>query len=136
MAFHQDHIHPAAGFTEEKFKEMGVPKEQWQEWWDCRDCVPNLQLIYGRQNLSKNATPLKDWVGGMTESERATFASDNYFPEDSTLEFHDFIKFFKARKEVLRDKLKKVLALTSDRPSVILPEWNAHDGAMEPQESL
>ncbi|MEO6543993.1 MAG: DUF262 domain-containing protein, partial [Nitrospiraceae bacterium] len=50
VMFHQDHIHPAAGFTDETFREMGIPKEQWQEWSNCRDCVPNLQLMEGRQN--------------------------------------------------------------------------------------
>ena len=135
VAFHQDHIHPAAGFTEEKFRELGVPKEQWQEWRDCCDCVPNLQLMNGRQNISKNATPLKEWVGKMTESEQATFASANYFPETVGLEFKRFITFFKARKEVLRDKLRKALALTSDRPPTIRAEWN-DDDEIEPQERL
>jgi hypothetical protein len=133
VAFHQDHIHPAAGFTEEKFRELEVPKEQWQEWWDCCDCVPNLQLMNGRQNISKNATPLKDWVAKMTESEQATFASDNYFPKAIGLEFKDFVKFFRARKEVLRDKLKSALAFTSDRPPAMPAEWNNHDDEVEPQ---
>jgi len=136
VAFHQDHIHPAAGFTEEKFEEMGIPKGQWQDWYDCCNCVPNLQLMNGRQNIIKNATPLKDWVGKMSKSEQATFASDNYFPETIALDFKDFIAFFKARQEVLRDKLKKVLALTSVRSSATLAEWNDNDDDIEPQESL
>jgi hypothetical protein len=135
VEFHQDHIHPASGFTEQQFQEMGIPIEQWQEWWDYRDCVPNLQLMNGRQNISKNATPLKEWVGEMSEAEQATFASDNYFPEAIDLEFRHFIAYFKQRKEVLRNKLKKVLALTSDRPSAVLPEWNDQDDEMEPQET-
>jgi len=133
--FHQDHIHPAAGFTEEKLKEMGIPEEQWQEWWNCRDCVPNLQLMKGRENISKNATPLKDWVGKMDDTEKATFADDNYFPKNIGLEFKDFMAFFEQRKEKLRNELKKVLALTADRPSVILTEWNDRDEEIEPQES-
>ncbi len=135
VELHQDHIHPAAGFTELQFQGMGIPKEQWQEWWDSRDCVPNLQLMNGRQNISKNATPLKEWVGKMSESEQATFACDNYFPETGDLEFKDFMTFFKERKKVLRDKLKKVLALTSDRPAPVLAEWNDHDDEIEPQEA-
>jgi hypothetical protein len=90
----------------------------------------------GRQNIIKNATPLKDWVGKMSKSEQATFASDNYFPETIALDFKDFIAFFKARQEVLRDKLKKVLALTSVRSSATLAEWNDNDDDIEPQESL
>lgn len=103
VAFHQDHIHPAAGFTDEKFREMGIPTEQWQEWWDCRDCVPNLQLMEGKQNESKNATPLGKWVGRESESWGATFARNNYFPENVGLGFKDFMEFFKQRKEVLKN---------------------------------
>jgi hypothetical protein len=146
VAFHQDHIHPAAGFTEERFKEMGIPKEQWQNWLDCRDCVPNLQLMDGRQNVSKSATPLKDWVEEMEESKKETFdankfAADNYFPkadEDGAaigLEFKNFMTFFARRKEVLRDELMRVLALTSDSPAPTIPaEWN--DDEVDPQERV
>jgi hypothetical protein len=76
VVFHQDHIHPTAGFTEGSLRELGIPIEQWQEYWSLRDCVPNLQLMNGRQNLSKNATPLKDWLGRMSELEQASFAKD------------------------------------------------------------
>jgi hypothetical protein len=69
----------------------------------------------------------------MEESERVKFASDNYFPESVGLEFKNFMTFFKRRKEVLRNELKKVLALTSDRPAT--EEWNDRDNEIEPQES-
>jgi hypothetical protein len=49
------------------------------------------------------------------------------------LDFKDFMSFFKARKEVLREKLKKVLALTSDRPLAMPAEWSTDDD-IEPQE--
>jgi hypothetical protein len=132
--FHQDHIHPAAGFTNDKFDEMGIPREQWQDWTNCRDCVPNLQLMEGRQNESKNAKPLKKWVETMSESERATFASSNYFPVNVGMEFKDFMKFFKQRKEVLRNELKKVLALTNEPLPEAMAEWNDRDNDIETQE--
>ena len=40
-------------------------------------------------------------VAGKQKAEQATFATDNYFPEQVGLEFRDFIAFFKRRKEVL-----------------------------------
>jgi uncharacterized protein with ParB-like and HNH nuclease domain len=135
VVFHQDHIHPASGFSEENFRAMRIPEERWQEWWDCRDCVPNLQLMNGRQNIRKNATPLKDWVGEMTDNEATTFASDNYFPQSVDLEFKDFMAFFLQRKEVLRKELEKVLALTSDKPFEVVSEWSDRDDELEAQES-
>ena len=121
VIFHQDHIYPAAGFTEEKYREMGILQEQWQEWWNLRDCVPNLQLMTGRQNNSKNATPFKEWFMQMDEADRTAFSKNNYLPTDIELSFENFIDFFKQRKEKLRLELRKVLkveVLTAGRPAV------------------
>ncbi|MDO8313840.1 MAG: DUF262 domain-containing protein [Rugosibacter sp.] len=124
VVFHQDHMHPEAGFSKANFEEMRLPPEQRQEWLDCRDCVPNLQLMKDRQNESKNATPLKTWMENMEESERVAFFKDNYFPANESLEFSKFMQFFKLRKEILRNELRKVLALTNVQAAVVIPEWS------------
>lgn len=131
VEFHQDHIHPESSFTEKNFREMGIPQEEWREWRSCRDCIPNLQLMEGRLNESKNATPLLRWVEQMDESRRASFATSNYFPENVDLAFKDFMIFFERRKEILRKKLKEVLALSSNIPSVPLAEWNDRNDEIE-----
>jgi hypothetical protein len=143
VMFHQDHIHPAAGFTKEKFQEMGIPEGQWQEWLEYRDCVPNLQMMEGRRNESKNATPFKTWFEQMEGKKREAFARDNYLPDSVDLQFENFIPFFHQRKELLRDELRKVLALnrepTLEIPAVWgdldeeieLPEAQVADGATE-----
>ena len=135
VVFHQDHIHPAAGFSEENFKAIGLAETQWQEWWNCRDCVPNLQLMEGRQNESKNASPLKGWIEQMRESERSIFASNNYFPENVGLDFKDFISFYQKRKEILRVKLRKVLAMTNSQPAKAPDEWADRNEEIDSQES-
>ena len=135
VVFHQDHIHPAAGFAEETFKGLGLPDTQWQEWYNARDCVPNLQLMEGRQNESKNATPLKEWIERMRESDRAIFASNNYFPGSVGLSFKDFIAFYQKRKEILRGELRKVLAMTSQQPTSAADEWADRNEEIEVQES-
>ena len=124
VVFHQDHMHPAAGFSKENSEAIGLAAEQWQAWLDCRDCVPNLQLMKDRQNESKNATPLKDWVEDMCVSEQMAFFNDNYFPANESLAFSNFMQFFKLRKEILRNELRKVLALTNVQATVVIPEWN------------
>lgn len=124
VLFHQDHIHPFADFKIEIFRKNGIPEEQWQEWLDYRDCVPNLQLMEGRQNQSKNATPLLKWIKQMDSSERAAYARNNFFPNNSDLDFVNFRSFFLQRKEILRGKLKKVLSLTQQAHTPEQPEWN------------
>jgi uncharacterized protein with ParB-like and HNH nuclease domain len=131
VVFHQDHIHPAASFTKEKFKEMGIPVEQWQEWWDCRDCLPNLQLMEGRRNESKNATPFKTWFGLLDDTKQAAFADANYLPDGVGLEFENFLNFFHSRKDKLRRELKKVLALTTESPAVGVMDWTDPEDEIE-----
>ena len=133
--FHQDHIHPHAGFSEAKFREMGIPAEQWQEWLDCRDCVPNLQLMEGRKNESKNATPFKTWFGQLDENKREAFARDNYLPDGTGLEFENFKLFFNQRKELLRRELSRVLALTSQPTADVSTEWAGRDDEIEAPEA-
>ncbi|AKB27659.1 hypothetical protein MSSIT_0940 [Methanosarcina siciliae T4/M] len=136
VIFHQDHIHPATGFNEEKYREMKIPQDQWQDWYDLRDCVPNLQLMSGRQNSTKNATPFKEWFMQMDESDRTAFSKNNYLPDDVDLDFENFIVFFKQRKEKLRLELRKVLkvqALTAGQLAV-LTDWDGHNDEIDEQE--
>ncbi|ORC38341.1 hypothetical protein B4O97_00870 [Marispirochaeta aestuarii] len=108
-SFHQDHIHPASKFCREEFEAMGINSEQYAQWWEWRDQVPNLQLMEGSQNQSKNATPLKDWLQRMSNREREHFITSNYFPEELKLAFDDFPEFFNARREILREELGNLL---------------------------
>jgi hypothetical protein len=127
VAFHQDHIHPASGFTEDKFRSMGISRDEWQMWKDCCDCVPNLQLMEGRRNESKNATPFKLWFEQMDEANREAFANQNYLPNTVGLEFENFMLFFNQRKEKLRAELGKVLALSTGKALDVPSEWDGRD---------
>jgi len=130
VMFHQDHIHPAARFDEPTFKAMGIPKEQWKDWLDLRDCLPNLQLMEGKQNSAKNAKPFKDWFGGMSEAHQASFSTSNYFPADISLGFEHFMEFYRGRKEMLRSELKKVLAM-SEAATLDEAVWAGRDDEIE-----
>jgi hypothetical protein len=87
----------------------------------------------GRQNKSKNATPLKEWFEQMRESDRAIFASNNYFPANVGLDFKKFMLFYQKRKEILRGKLREVLAMTSQPPTEAPDEWIGRDEEIEVQ---
>jgi len=143
VSFHQDHIHPAAGFTDVNFRRMEILETDWALWKGNRDRLPNLQLMEGRQNISKNDTPLEQWVKGLDGAVRTSFFRENYFPENIGLEFSNFDTFFQQRKEVLRRELKKVLVLIPDRQlnntdgvrSVELATWEGQDEDVEEHEN-
>ncbi|MDX9989976.1 DUF262 domain-containing protein [Thiothrix unzii] len=112
VSFHQDHIHPAAGFNKEAFSQLGLTQEEQELWMQKRDQLPNLQLLEGRQNQSKNAKPLADWISDKKEYEFKHFTATNFFPEGIGMEFSSFPIFFEARREMLRAKLFEILCVT------------------------
>lgn len=113
VQFHQDHIHPASHFSSSIFDQLALSKEEREEWLILRDTIPNLQLMEGRQNESKNASTFKDWMNQKEESERGIFCVSNYISKDVAFEFAAFKSFYEMRKEKLKNELKRVLAVTS-----------------------
>ena len=113
ISFHQDHIHPASRFNKAVFKEMNITDEDVVKWLERRDCVPNLQLMEGKLNSSKNDTPFKEWLELLPQVEQASFKQLNYIPDDISLEFSDFLEFYEARESMLRKKLRTLLSLSS-----------------------
>ena len=115
VVFHQDHIHPASMFTDTQLAKNGVPKEKWQDWQQKKDQLPNLQLMEGKENESKNRTPFKDWLYGKDSSgqpnmiDPTKFKKDNYISETVSLDLKDFETFYHERKKQLREEIKKVL---------------------------
>ncbi len=128
IQFHQDHIHPAAGFDTKNLDSLGIPPEQRTAWTEKRDRLPNLQLMEGRENISKNKTPIESWLKGIGEPYSSAFRSQNYFPENTSLDFKNFLEFYEKRKSILREKLRAVLAISSN-PEIAQPE----DGSENPE---
>lgn len=108
--FHQDHMHPYTGFEESKIANLKLPDGsviddvRKDEWRRRRNTLANLQLLEGRENERKNATPLVDWIKVMANSENA-----KYMPIDSSFELSDFEDFMDKRQKLMSDALKAIL---------------------------
>jgi uncharacterized protein with ParB-like and HNH nuclease domain len=115
VTFHQDHIHPESMFTNTQLTKNNIAKEKWEEWQQKRDKLPNLQLMEGKENESKNKTPFKDWLYGKDSGgypnvvDPAKFKKDNYISETISLDFKDFEMFYEERKKLLKTEIKRVL---------------------------
>lgn len=109
--FHQDHIHPSAGFKNNKLKPFGLDDETISNWLGIKDTIPNLQLMEGKENESKNATPFKKWLTGETVGDVEKFKLDNFIPKEVDLGIEHFESFYTARKQLIIDKLVQVLNL-------------------------
>ena len=108
--FHQDHMHPYAGFEESKIANLKLPDGsiiddvRKDEWRRRRNTLANLQLLEGRENERKNATPLVDWIDVTANSENA-----KYMPSDSSFELSHFEDFMDKRQKLMSDALKAIL---------------------------
>jgi uncharacterized protein with ParB-like and HNH nuclease domain len=116
VQFHQDHIHPQAFFTNAKLKSQGIAESKWSKWQEMKDKLPNLQVMEGKENESKNKTAFKIWLNGTDSNghpnirDKKKFKQDNFIPDiDLTLE--NFEEFFTRRKELLESELRKILRI-------------------------
>ena len=105
---HQDHLHPAKFFTNDKYFKENIPQEVQDFAKDKKNWngIANLQLLDGSQNISKNDMPLKDWVVKNNRTNKDLFLS-----EGTSLELKDFKEFILDRRENLKTLLKQIVIL-------------------------
>lgn len=104
---HQDHIHPYSNFSTEKLKANGVKATDIHLWQSYASQLPNLELLCGNENQSKNDSQFKDWIS--KQPNKAEYMKLNYIPNVS-FEFSNFMEFFLKRKELMKKELKKALS--------------------------
>lgn len=108
--FHQDHMHPHTSFEEEKIKDLilasgdKIDDETREDWRRRRDTLANLQLLEGRENEKKNATPLIEWLKKPENMDNA-----KYLPDGISYELSNFEQFMEERQKLMSDALKAIL---------------------------
>ena len=112
--FHEDHLHPQAGFTAPRLAKAGITTpEQQAAYRERRDGIPNLQLLDGTLNQEKSRTALGEWLDDRfagKPSERQHYMTLHYIP-DVDLSFSNFIEFTDRRRELMRARLRAELGL-------------------------
>lgn len=105
--FHQDHLHPAS-----KYDSLSQDDKD-KYGWNIYNSILNLQMLGANENESKNNSDLKDWVNREVkdkgDSYRDSFLEDHIIP-DVDLDINNFSVFVEARKNILVNKLKKLLS--------------------------
>ncbi|RHV23269.1 DUF262 domain-containing protein [Blautia sp. OM05-6] len=108
--FHQDHMHPHTSFEEEKIKDLSlasgdkIDDETREDWRRRRNTLANLQLLEGRENEKKNATPLIEWLKKPENMDNA-----KYLPDGISYELSNFEQFMEERQKLMSDALKAIL---------------------------
>lgn len=105
--YEQDHLHPDSRFNESK--PLSVTIEDWKKWRGMRNRLPNIQLLEGRSNGSKSDMRLVDYYNDMNDEQKTEFCKQAMIPQDVSLEFEDFEKFYDARKAMLTERIRELL---------------------------
>lgn len=107
--YEQDHLHPDSRF--DSTKPISISMEDWRRWRGMRNRLPNLHLLEGRSNGSKNDMRLVDYYNDMNEEQQIDFCKQSFIPNpnDVSLELENFEEFYEKRKAILTDKIKKLL---------------------------
>lgn len=105
--YEQDHLHPDNRFNESK--PVSVTMEDWKRWRGMRNRLPNLHLLEGRSNGSKNDMRLVDYYNDMNDEQKAEFCKQAMISQDVSLEIEDFEKFYEARKAILTERIRELL---------------------------
>lgn len=105
--YEQDHLHPYDRFDGNK--PINVSMEDWRRWRGLRNRLPNLQLLEGRSNGSKNSMRLIDYYNDMNNAQKADFYKQAIIPEGASLEMETFEELYNKRKEVLAQRIRVLL---------------------------
>lgn len=105
--YEQDHLHPFDTFDDNK--PVSVSMEDWKRWRGNRNRLPNLQLLEGRSNGSKNDMRLVDYYNDMNDEQKTEFRKQAIIPDGVSLELENFDEFYEKRKAVLKDRIRALL---------------------------
>ena len=105
--YEQDHLHPYDRF--DGSKPLSVSMEDWKKWRGNRNRLPNLHLLEGRSNGSKNDMRLVDYYNDMNDTQKQEFCQQSFIPQDASLEIENFEEFYDKRKDILATKLRTLL---------------------------
>ena len=105
--YEQDHLHPDNRFNESK--PVSVAIADWKRWRGMRNRLPNLHLLEGRSNGSKNDMRLIDYYNDMNDGQKVEFCKQAMIPQNVSLEIEEFEAFYDARKAILVERIRDLL---------------------------
>jgi hypothetical protein len=108
--FHIDHVFPSAVFHARKLKQIGFSEDDIARMQDSKDRLPNLQLLQGPDNQSKNDQMPAKWITETykQDEDRKDYISRHMLDGVMT-DLSGFEAFFKARRERLLERITEVL---------------------------
>lgn len=108
--FHIDHVFPTAAFHARKLKQLGLSEEDIVRLQDIKDRLPNLQLLQGPDNQSKNDEMPAKWITETykKDEDRKDYISRHMLDGVMT-DLTGFDTFFRGRRQNLLGRIAAIL---------------------------
>ena len=112
-SFHKDHMHPETFFHNCDIQSIPMDEREYftnPHWWNS---IVNLQMLDGVDNESKQGKLLNDWMAIQVQElhkDKAVMFERCIIPDGISLDFKQFPLFAKARKQLLKERLRQILS--------------------------
>lgn len=110
--YHQDHIHPKSFFNNRKLNSLGITDDKVkQQFIERHNSLPNLQLLQATENIEKKDKHFENWLNDkyLSHTDKMNYLALNYISGDTSLNFDDFLVFYKIRRATLKERLIMML---------------------------
>ncbi len=135
--WHQDHIHPKAGFEKKKIKAtflskgLTIDKNAIEDWMAKANTLVNLQLLKGKANQEKSSTPLQQWIMQQypDEGARKFYCESNYIDIDAGFGIENFDAYYSKRRERLAKRIIEIfdIAVTTEEETRLKQEQRVEE---------
>lgn len=115
-SFHIDHVFPANSFSATKLRRAGIQQQDIETLMDAYNRLPNLQLLEGPINQSKQDKLPHTWAETAfinNDARQAYF--ERHMLGSIPSELTGFIEFYEARRKRIVDQSKKLLNIGGER---------------------
>ena len=115
--FHIDHVFPKSRFTKPKLAKAGVSDADIDEFKEMVNCLPNLQLLEGLENIEKQASLPAEWIkDSFTSDATRSNYCDNHLLGSVPESLTEFRRFYDARLQALRSRIEDMLGSKGVEP--------------------
>lgn len=128
--FHVDHIFPRSRFTPLRLEKAGVTVEEIPLFRDLVDQLPNLQLLEGPVNVSKQATlPLQWAMATYPDEQQLGLYRAGQDLGELPADLSGFLAFFEHRKRLQTEKLSRLLEAATPTGEFAAPDASISEPA-------
>ncbi|MFL5655388.1 MAG: DUF262 domain-containing protein, partial [Ktedonobacteraceae bacterium] len=114
ISYHQDHIFPQVLFKTKHMNSVDLSPERQKRYIELMNRVGNLELLLPSENLEKSSQDFEYWL----VTHDCSFRKRHLIPDnDDLLSFDKFEEFINAREELIRQRLKTIVALPAPQSS-------------------